>query len=106
MGWDARTDKNQGELVDAWRKMGGSALLLHRVGQGCPDLLLGMYGEMVLVEVKTESGRLSDRQKAWREEWRGPKPRVLRNLDELQELQHDLYAASAMRYAQERQYTT
>lgn len=88
----ARVDANQAELVRAWRAMGGTWLHLHAVGQGCPDALVGMAGEMELVEIKTARGKLNDRQRRWLEEWRGRPVRVIRTIEDLQALAEELRA--------------
>ena len=48
----ARTDANQAEIVRALRDEGCSVTLLHRVGEGCPDLLIGVNQKWGLIEVK------------------------------------------------------
>lgn len=48
----AKVDDNQREVVAAFRAVGASVLHLHSVGNGCPDLLVGLDGYSVLVEVK------------------------------------------------------
>ncbi len=70
--------------------MGGSWCYLHAVGRGVPDGLAGMYGEMELVEIKAEKGRLNERQEAWREGWRGPEPWVVRSVEDLERLRDAL----------------
>ena len=47
-----RVDANQKALVELWRRMGASVLILSGVGQGCPDVLLGYNGLNALVEIK------------------------------------------------------
>ena len=67
----ARSDANQPEIVDALKKIGARVQHLHGVGQGCPDLLCGHGGNLTLIEVKTPSGKLTERQERWHEEWAG-----------------------------------
>ena len=55
----ARVDKNQTEIVMALRAAGAKVLLLHQKGQGCPDLLVGFRGRLLLMEVKSKGGRLT-----------------------------------------------
>jgi hypothetical protein len=50
--------------------------MLHTVGAGCPDLLIGIDGQNLLIEVKDGSKRPSARrlttdQQVWHENWRG-----------------------------------
>lgn len=71
-----RVDANQSKIVEELRSHGYSVELLHSVGEGVPDLLVGAtldcgYKVNLLVEVKTEKGSLNDRQKKWHEKWRG-----------------------------------
>lgn len=75
----ARTDGNHREIADIARALGCSVLDLSRVGNGCPDLLIGAYmGHRVnwLVEVKDSTKPPSKRvltpdQKVFHETWRG-----------------------------------
>lgn len=74
--WAAETDDNQTEIVAGLRAVGASVQLLHRVGQGCPDLLVGFRGDNYLLEVKDGSKPLSKRaltlaEVDWHYNWRG-----------------------------------
>jgi hypothetical protein len=55
----ARVDKNQSDIVFALRRAGAKVLLLHQKGEGCPDLLVGFRGKLLLMEVKSKGGRLT-----------------------------------------------
>lgn len=79
---NARTDKNQAEIVRGLKAAMRSVVLLHRVGGGVPDLLVGFGGDMWLLEVKTEGGKLNELQQDFFDTWRGRKPRIVRNLTE------------------------
>jgi len=48
----AKVDRNHGEIVEAFRKLGCSVLPLHTVGGGCPDIAVGKNRKTVLVEIK------------------------------------------------------
>lgn len=48
----SRVDRNQPEIVSAFRKRGCSVALLHEAGRGIYDLLVAKHGFNVLVEVK------------------------------------------------------
>lgn len=52
-----RSDANQAEIVRVLRAAGASVCSLAGVGKGCPDLLIGFFGENILVEVKNPNGR-------------------------------------------------
>ena len=72
----ARVDANQSEVTKALRKMGCSVQLLHSVGRGCPDMLVGYKGNNYLLEVKDgekfESARkLTAEQTIWHFDWKG-----------------------------------
>ena len=87
---NAKTDKNQREIVDGLRKMGFSVQVLSRVGQGFPDIMVGGFGRNFLFEVKSEHGRVNEKQIEWFSCWKG-QAKVIRNLDEvIQEIQRGL----------------
>lgn len=67
----ARTDANQTEIVRVLRAAGCSVVSLHRVGDGCPDLLVGRCGRNYVLEVKVDGRGLNDRQKDWHRTWGG-----------------------------------
>ncbi len=72
----ARTDDNQRAIVAALRAAGASVQLLHTVGRGCPDLLVGYGGVNLLVEVKdagrpASARRLTPDQQRWHRSWAG-----------------------------------
>ena len=72
----ARIDANQVEIVDALRKAGGMVQHLHRVGQGCPDILVGFRGVNLLFEIKDGAKSPSEQklraaQAEWHDAWRG-----------------------------------
>ena len=72
MRWAARSDPGQAEIVRALRKAGYSVLVLSRLGQGAPDLLVGHGGRHnILMEVKDESGDLNAEQRDFHAAWRG-----------------------------------
>jgi hypothetical protein len=72
----ARVDSNQSEVTKALRKIGASVQLLHSVGKGCPDMLVGYKGNNYLLEIKDgekrESARkLTAEQTIWHFDWKG-----------------------------------
>lgn len=72
----AKVDDNQPEIVAIARQMGCSVQPLHSVGQGCPDLLVGISGINDLWEVKDgkkppSARRLTPDQIEWHDGWRG-----------------------------------
>ena len=82
----ARTDDNQKEIVAAFEMCGLSVALLHRAGEGFPDLVVGYGGLSGLVEVKDgdkppSARKLTKKQIQFREEWRGDYT-VIKDTDE------------------------
>jgi len=72
----ARVDVNQPEIVSTFRHLGFSVLLLHQLGGGCPDILIGKFGRNSLIEIKdgdrSPSGRkLTDDEEQFHAEWEG-----------------------------------
>ena len=67
----SRVDRNHRELVTALRAVGAEVLDLSRVGQGCPDLLVGWRGQLTLLEVKSGNGKLSEDQVWFHQFWSG-----------------------------------
>ena len=72
----ARVDANQRQVVAALRGAGASVQLLHAVGEGCPDLLVGHRGVNYLIEVKDgqkppSAQKLTPQQEIWHRDWRG-----------------------------------
>lgn len=85
--YNRRTDRNQAEIVAALRELGASVTLLHRVGQGVPDLLVGWRGVNLLMEVKQSGERLNQREAKWHEAWHGQAAIVYCVLDALELLE-------------------
>lgn len=73
----ARTDANQADIVKALRDAGCTVTSLHAVGQGVPDLLVGVRGQNLLLECKVLVGKrkpravLTEAQEIWWNAWRG-----------------------------------
>jgi len=59
--------------MDALRKLGFSVVSIHRVGGGCPDLLVGKAGKNWLMEIKNPeySGELTDDEREFFASWKG-----------------------------------
>jgi len=80
----AKVDASQADIVAMLRRVGASVQSLAKVGDGCPDLLVGHSGETYLMEVK-EPGvkrRLRPSQAEWHREWCGAKVHVVQDVDE------------------------
>lgn len=73
-----RADQNQPVIVQALRAVGASVQLLHAVGKGCPDVLVGFRGANYLLEIKNPAQKPSARcltpdEKQWHLTWLGQK---------------------------------
>ena len=78
----AKVDSIQPAIVSALRKAGASVEPLHMVGRGVPDLLVGLAGRTMLVEVKTGNGGLTDDQVVWHRMWRGSPVAIVRSVED------------------------
>lgn len=72
----AKIDANQVEVVKALRAAGATVQSLAAVGDGVPDLLVGINGRTALIEVKDgakvpSKQRHTEAQSAWHSAWRG-----------------------------------
>lgn len=99
-----RRDANHKAIVDAFRRVGCSVLDLSNVGNGCPDILVGvpsgrMLGEgarwstaiNLLVEIKDgtrmpSEQRLTEAEAAFIDGWRGAGVSVVKSLREAMDL--------------------
>ena len=75
-------DKNQSEIVHALRQVGATVILLHEAGEGIPDLLVGYRRETYLLEVKSKTGKLNERQQLWHSSWSGRRVSIVRSVDD------------------------
>lgn len=66
-----KVDGNQAEIVAVLRQWGCSVQSLGSIGDGCPDLLVGLRGRNYLVEVKAPKGKLKLDQAEWHARWNG-----------------------------------
>ena len=70
-----RTDANQQEIVRALRKWGASVAVTSAIGGGFPDLVVGVNGLNILLEVKRphppSAGALTDHECQWHAMWKG-----------------------------------
>jgi len=60
--WAKRTDSNHTEIRDAMRSMGAQVFDLSGAGKGAPDTIVNMDGRILLVEIKTPTGKLTKAQ--------------------------------------------
>lgn len=71
-----RIDANQNQIVKLFRDLGASVHVLSHVGQGFPDIAVGVAGRTFLFEIKDgkkppSARRLTADEKKFHEEWRG-----------------------------------
>lgn len=78
-----RKDENHYAVIGWYEELGCTVQDTSDVGFGFPDLIVGCCGEDDLVEVKTWEGRLLPSQSEFNNRWRGRKPRVVRELDDV-----------------------
>lgn len=83
----AKVDENQAGIVAALRKVGCSVQLLHMVGAGCPDAMVGWNGDIFLLEIKDGAKPPSARKRTgpqitWHDAWRGKPVAVVCNIRE------------------------
>ncbi|GAG28505.1 unnamed protein product [marine sediment metagenome] len=77
-----RVDANQTEIVEALRAIGASVFLLHAVGCGCPDLLVGFRGANYLLEIKADRyAKLTPAEHRFFDSWNGYAS-IVRTVDE------------------------
>ena len=67
----ARVDRNEAEIIKALRAIKCSVVRLAAVGRGVPDLLVSKAGRTLLIEVKTQKGKLNELQEKFVSEWKG-----------------------------------
>lgn len=68
-----RADGNQKEIVEALRGIGASVAVTSQVGNGFPDIVVGLFGKNYLMEIKNKDtyGKLSTEQKIFADKWKG-----------------------------------
>ena len=67
-----RVDENQSQIIHTFIALGASVLNLSRVGQGCPDILVGYKKHSVLCEIKrNEKSAYTEPQIKFMQTWRG-----------------------------------
>jgi hypothetical protein len=82
-----KKDKNHHRVTNVLHRLGCTVTDLAEVGRGVPDVLVGVNGENVLVEIKnplTQYGRrgLNKRQQGFAQRWRGGPVHIIRNEDD------------------------
>jgi hypothetical protein len=78
---NARRDENEPECRKAAEELGATWQPLSIPGG--PDALVGWRRESLLVEVKSEKGKLRKSQEEWQKRWRGSPVVVVRNAEQM-----------------------
>lgn len=76
----ARRDKNESDIIAGLARLNG-VTIRQISGAGVPDLLIGYRGQNFLLEVKTETGKLTPAQIDFFDTWNGQKA-VVRTLED------------------------
>ena len=71
-----RVDANQPEIVKAFRDLGCTVAITSNVRDGFPDIVVGIHGINVLVEIKDGSKppskrKLTPDEQQWHDTWKG-----------------------------------
>jgi Holliday junction resolvase len=71
-----RVDDNQKEIVRQLRQLGASVRPLHMVGQGLPDIIVGVRNQNFLIEIKDgkkskSKKKLTDDEQEFFDTWKG-----------------------------------
>ena len=77
-----RRDANQREIVNTYLALGCSVTDTGSIGNGFPDLCIGLWGLDCLVEVKTKGGKMKSSQETFKREWRGRPVRIIRSMED------------------------
>ena len=78
--------------MNAFRKLGYSVWDTSAVGRGFPDLIIAKNSEIFLVEVKTEKGKLNEKQEAFINKWNA-EVFVIRTIDDVIAFDRDEFEA-------------
>ncbi len=80
-----RVDANQRDIVKGLRDAGYTVQHLHKVGEGCPDIIVGVKTKNrcynFLLEIKEGDGKLTPQQIIWHADWQG-QVAVIKNLNQ------------------------
>lgn len=92
----ARVDRNQAEIVRAFRTLGCDVILTHTLGEGRPDCFAAVPGYGVWVEIKDGSKppsaqKLTPDELRFHQSFRGPLT-VVRSVDDVVSLVADMKA--------------
>ena len=97
-----KQDASARGVIDAFKAVGCSVVVITSAQAGCPDLALGVAGRTHLVEIKPDVGitarrNLRPAQATFSESWRGGPVHVVRSADEALRLVELLRMATTWR---------
>ena len=69
----AKVDANQNTIVSGLRQIFGPdcVFILSTVGSGMTDIIVGVRGQNILLEIKTDRGKLTPDQQIFHKVWPG-----------------------------------
>lgn len=81
----ARIDLNQKDIVGHLRTLGATILHTHQLGHGAPDVIAGINGVNVMIEIKSGAAKLTPDEKTFHSTWRGYLA-IVRDIDDATQL--------------------
>lgn len=81
-----KIDKNQNQVVKELRELGFSVPLTHTIGKGFPDFVVGFAGYNLLVELKSNGGKLTKDEKDFHKSFTGTVVTCFNTQDVIDEL--------------------
>lgn len=91
--WHGKPDGNQNGIVKLLEKKYGQRISIQnlaKVGDGCPDLLIGYRKRTFLFEMKKEANpkkrKLRPSQREWHAWWNGEPVYVVASMEEIEEI--------------------
>ena len=79
-----RRDHNQLDIIKAFESLGCSVFDLSNAGGGLCDLLVGLVGVNLLVEIKKPKGKLTPAQTDFFKTWKGQKSVITTQAEAIQ----------------------
>lgn len=73
-----KRDRNHSDVVGWYRDLGCSVHDCADMGNGFPDILVGIDGEDDKVEIKYGDAGLTSDQITWHRDWKGRRPVIVR----------------------------
>jgi hypothetical protein len=83
-----RRDANEPDIIEAFQAHGWSVIRIR--GKGEPDLVCAKGQRVLFVEVKMPKGKLTGDQVDWHGSWLGPKPVIVRSVEDVSNLEDEI----------------